>query len=108
MLNKKSFRNKMKQDFSELLKFFESNSEQTNYSGISDKTLAFGEDIKFSKDKKPKKTFYIPYFEKSSDISSEQFSVWDAKVYRYAVKFFKYYGIYVLLLVALLFFFLYS
>lgn len=81
MFSKKSFKNKMKQDFSELLKFFESNSEYTNYSDVSDKTLTFGEDIKFTKDKKLKKTFFIPFFEKSSNISSEDFSAWDFNIY---------------------------
>jgi hypothetical protein len=104
MLNKKSFRNKMKQDFSELLKFFESNSEHTNYSGISNKTLTFGEDIKFTKDKKSKKTFFIPYFEKSSGVSSENLSVWDFSIYRLFHIFFSNFKIHILLLLIILFF----
>lgn len=96
----------MRQDFSELLKFFESNSEHTNYSGISDKTLTSGEDIKFTKDKKSKKTFSIPYFEKSSDISSEDFLAWDFKVYSLFVMFCRVYIIYIVLLIALFFFFI--
>src|SRR4051812_2214431 len=98
MLNKKSFRNKMKQDFSELLKFFESNSDRTNYSGASDKVLIFGEDIKFTKEKKQEKTFFIPYFEKPSDISPKNLSVWDFKVYHNFIFAVKTLSIYIVLL----------
>jgi hypothetical protein len=105
MLNKKSFKNKMKQDFSELLKFFESNSEHTNYPGISDKVLTFGEDIKFTKEKKSEKKFSIPYFENSSDISPENFSTWDFKVYRLVIIVISIFRPYIILLAVLLFFF---
>jgi hypothetical protein len=105
MLNKKSFRNKMKQDFSELLKFFESNSDHINYSGTSDKVLTFGEDIKFTKEKKQEKTFFIPYFEKSSDISPKNLSTWDFKLYYNFIFIIRLFCIYILLLFVLLFFF---
>lgn len=94
----------MKQDFSELLKFFESNSEHTNH-GITDKVLTFGEDIKFTKGKKSEKKFSIPYFENSSDISPEKFSTWDFKTYFLLFDFVRYFGFYIILLAALLFFF---
>jgi hypothetical protein len=105
MFNKKSFKNKMKQDFSELLKFFESNSEHTVSPGITDKVLTFGEDIKFTKGKKSEKKFSIPYFENSSDISPENFSTWDFQTYRLLTIIGTAFGFYMILLAALLFFF---
>jgi hypothetical protein len=108
MLNKKSFRSKMKQDFSELLEFLESNSDRTNYSGASDKVLTFGEDIKFTKEKKQGKTFFIPYFEKSSDISPKNLASWDFKIYHNFIFIARTLSVYIVLLFVLFFFFFYS
>jgi len=108
LFKKKSFKNKIRQDFSELFKLLDNNNLKDNSFSVSNKYLAFGEKLNFVIGKKQnKKTFNIPYFDTYRDLRPDLLTAYYFNIYFYYRNLFEFSRlfIYFLFFIFVIFFF---